>query len=209
MEKRGVPVRRERPHQGQCPPSEQPGAPSRRDFSERVLSRPASPRTEGGGDDHGSMHPGGARGERSGAGGGARRGPHRRGDPGVGTQAAEAPYGGRRQAGRPCRPELLLLRAWEPSPPAGEAGEGQLGPRKAHRWTRKRSKYRQRRQNEDETVCAPGQRAVRPTEPGGRAGVWSWGAARGPKSPGPGGPCLTPRSPECGSRGHTQGHPAQ
>ena len=36
----------------------------------------------------------------------------------------------------------------------------------------------------DENMCAPGERTVRPTEPGSRAGVWSWGAAQGPKSMG-------------------------
>ena len=77
----------------------------------------------------------GASGAGPGAGqhaGRSRQGPHWSRDPGVGTQAAEAPSRGQHQAGRPCRPEPLLLQAWEPSAQAGEAGEGQLGLQRAH-----------------------------------------------------------------------------
>lgn len=64
------------------------------------------------------------------------------GGPGVGTQAAEAPYGDE----APGPPGRELLPSSEPgNPPHRLARLGRGQPPEKLQWTRKRSKYRQRR----------------------------------------------------------------
>ena len=202
-------MRRERPHGGSARPREQPDAPpgtasSASSAGRRLCGQRARAGREGMTMGLSTQEGRGASGAGPGAeqhAGRSRQGPHRSRDPGVGTQAAEAPRGVQHQAGRPCRPEPLLLQAWEPSAQAGETGEGQLGPQKAHRWTHKQMR-----------TCAPLGRGLcgpRSQEAGLGCGAGEQPEGPSPRARGPWGPRLTPGSQECGSRGHTQGHLAQ